>query len=103
MRGSSVPPGLPGAAAPSVVTRSTLPPREVGSCGTELRALSPVPTHRCPSGPNRGRQPEWRPLLMAGSPVTMSVRLASGVYPASTGQRTIRTPRVPPASDRKQG
>ena len=64
-------------AGPDPLTRSTLPPSELRFCGFVPVAASPVVTHRNPSGPNRGRQPECRPDGLAGMPVTMSRRRIS--------------------------
>jgi hypothetical protein len=60
-----------------------------------------VPIRSRPSGPNRVRQPEWRPEL-TGIPVTMSVRSVRAVNAAFIRQRTTRMSGVPPAFDRKQ-
>jgi hypothetical protein len=81
---------LPWPAAPSVVTRSTLPLSELRFCGLVLRAASPVVIHRWPSGPKRVRQPEWRPLVERSMPVTIGVP-PSSVIAADTLKRTTRT------------
>ncbi len=101
MRGSSAPPGLPGAGQPLRATRRILPPSERGFWGTVPVAASPVPTHRKPLGSKRGRQPEWRPsspAVFTGMPVTMSARSVSVVKPGLTFQRTTRTSPLGPPS-----
>jgi hypothetical protein len=85
------------AALPSRSIRKTLPPSESSFWGVVPMAASPVPTHKKPSGPKRGRHPLCRPVLY-GIPVTMSRRstIASPLGVRSVS-RTNRTSFAPPA------
>ena len=71
---------------------------EFGSCGTVPVAESPVPTQSAPSGPKRGRQPEWRPVVN-GSPVTMSCRASTDAPSGVSVNRTTRTSVAAPDDD----
>src|SRR5205807_161600 len=72
--------------------RSTLPPREFRSWARDARAVSPVPTSRAPSGATVGRQPEWRPDWLIGSPPTSgSATREADVPSVDSCQVTSRT------------
>src|SRR4051812_9557910 len=87
----AVPNGFPGAAAPVILSmRSTLPLRLFLSCGLVPTPASPVPTHRNPSGPKRGRQPSWK-LLTFIPPTSGSLTRVAELRSPATVQATTRS------------
>ena len=69
----AIAPGIAGRGRAVSIDAQHFAAERASSCGCVPIAASPVPTHRYPSGPKRGRHPLCLPVLY-GMPVTMSVR-----------------------------